>query len=95
MSINFNEPVNDEAVELVRKEFSKMVTHDRKTFLFDGMTEIKQSTIKKIANAAKQPVTIEINGDGDIKTLSDGTRYQVTPQGWRKLGSDSEEGEST
>ena len=36
-------------------------------------------------NGAKQPVRVELNDIGEIKEMSDGTKYQVTPQGWKKL----------
>lgn len=88
MSMNFERPVDDdETIEKIKKVFGEPAAHDRKTFLSDRMTEIKQATMNEIANSAKQVTTVEVNGEGDIKTMADGTRYQVTPQGWRKLGS--------
>jgi len=87
MSMNFDRPVDDEIIEKIKNVFGEPAAHDRKTFIFDRMAEIHQSEIKEIANSAKQVATVEVNGEGDIKTMADGTRYQVTPQGWRKLGS--------
>jgi len=85
MSMNFNEPVNDAALARIKELFGEPVASDRKTLLFDHMTEIHSRDMKEIANLAKQPAAIEIHGDGDIKTMGDGTRYQVTPKGWRKI----------
>lgn len=85
MSMNFTQPVNDEAFTKIKELFGEPAASDRKTLLFDEMNEIRQKDMKEVANLAKQPVTIEIHGEGEIKTLSDGTRYQVTPRGWRKL----------
>jgi len=85
MSINFKNDVNDETIKLLKDAFGEPLANDRRTFLFDRLNEIKQPIMKKVANAAKQPATVEIHGHGDIKVLSDGTRYFVTPQGWRKI----------
>jgi len=41
--------------------------------------------MKKIANAAKQPVSIELNDLGEVKTMQDGTKYEVTPNGWKRI----------
>lgn len=85
MSMNFDEPVNDAALAKIIDTFGKPVATDRKTFLFDRIGTIEQRLMKEIANTAKQPATIEMNGEGDIKTMSDGSQYRVTPQGWQKL----------
>lgn len=85
MSMNFKEPLSDEAFAKIKKFFGEPAAGDRKTLLFNEMKVIDSSAMTEIANTAKQPATIELHGNGEIKTLSDGTRYQVTPQGWRKL----------
>lgn len=85
MSIQFENPVNDAALEKIKELFGEPVASDRKTLLFDKMGEIRQYEMKEVANLAKQPATVEIHCQGTIKTMSDGTRYEVTPQGWRKL----------
>jgi hypothetical protein len=66
------------------REMAIPIAHDEKTFLFDGL-KIDQKKMKEIANKAGQPLTAEINGDGDIKTMSDGTKYQCTNKGWVKV----------
>jgi len=85
MSMNFQNPVSEELAAKITEEFGQPVATDRKTFLFDQMKQIDQRLMKQIANEAKQPVSVEVNGEGDIKTMSDGTQYRVTPQGWQKL----------
>lgn len=85
MSINFNRELNDDGLAKMREVFGEAVASDGKQFLFDKMQEIKQADMKAIANAANQPATVELHGDGEIKTMADGTRYQVTPTGWKKL----------
>lgn len=32
-----------------------------------------------------EAVTAQVVGEGRIETLSDGTRYEVTARGWKKL----------
>ena len=44
-----------------------------------------QELMTKLANKAKQPIAIELNNSGDIKTMRDGTRYRMLPTGWVKL----------
>lgn len=85
MSMNFEHPINEATASRIEELFGKPVASDGKTLLFDQMGEIRGRDMKEVANLAKQPATIEVHGNGDIKTMADGTRYQVTPQGWRKL----------
>ena len=85
MSMNFNQPVNPKAMKMIEELFGKPAASDGKTLLFDNMGEIDSRDMRKIVNAAKQPATIEIHGGDDIKTMADGTRYQVTSKGWRRL----------
>lgn len=86
MSMSFQDPVNPEALAKIMEEFGdKVVTHDRKTFLLDKVDVLNQQVMKGIANAAKQPATVEMCAEGEIKTMSDGTRYRVTPTGWQKI----------
>lgn len=89
MSMNFQDPVNNEALAKIMEGFGdKVVAHDNKTFLLANVDAINQKLMKEIANAAKQPATVELNGDGDVKVMSDGTRYRVTPNGWHKIEDD-------
>lgn len=85
MSINFEQPVNDAVMEKLKDLFGEPAVNDRKTLLFDRIGTIQQAQMKEVANLAKQPMTVEVHGQGDIKTMSDGTRYEVTPQGWKRL----------
>lgn len=86
MAISFQDPVNNETFAKIMEEFGdKVVTNDRKTFLLTNVDEINQKLMKEIANTAKQPATVELCSEGEIKTMSDGTRYRVTPRGWQKI----------
>ncbi len=70
---------------MMKKFFGEAVASDRRQFLYDDMKEIRQVEMKAIANAAEQPVTVELHEPGEIKTMADGTRYEVTPTGWKLL----------
>jgi hypothetical protein len=56
---------------------------DGKKFLFNG--KIGRRRVAKIAREVGEAVTAEAVGEGRIETLSDGTRYEVTARGWKKL----------
>ena len=86
MSINFNGPVGPETNKMIRELFrDSLVANDDKTFLLNGQIELEQKAMTKIANKAGQTVTVELNKEGEIKTMRDGTQYQVTRKGWRKI----------
>ena len=84
MSINFNREVDDDVLEEMKRAFGKDTPMDRKTALIDT-TVVDQKEMKKLAHMANQPVSVELHEEGEIKTLADGTRYQVTERGWRKI----------
>ena len=85
MSINFEEDMNDEARAALLDTFAdQLKAMDERTALVDSK-QFTQQSMKKIAVAAKQVATLEMHGVGDIKILSDGTKYEVTPRGWEKL----------
>jgi hypothetical protein len=58
---------------------------DETKILFNDVLKIDQRKMTALANAAKQPVTIEFNEEGEVKEMSDGTKYRVTPNGWVKI----------
>jgi hypothetical protein len=83
MSMSFENPVSDEAVEKMQ-EFFDVVAHDKKTFLINN-TEINSRVGGEIARLTSQIATFEINGPGDTKVLSDGTCYELNKNGWNKV----------
>ena len=85
MSMSFDNPVNADAMKKIREAFGEAAASDEKTFLFDKMPAIDSRVMKEIANTAKQPATIGLHGEGEIVTMSDGTKYRATPQGWQKV----------
>ena len=85
MSINFNAPVNEETRDLLRGAFGKSIANDGKHFLYDKLPAISGPLMKEVARTAGQTAELELNTEGDVKKLSDGTRYMATTEGWQKL----------
>ncbi|HUD10954.1 MAG TPA: hypothetical protein VMS08_00965 [Candidatus Saccharimonadia bacterium] len=81
MSINFQDPVNGEAMAKLAEAFGQPVATDKKTFLYDRIGAIEQRVMKEIANAAKQPTAVELNTVGDVKMI-DGSPWRLTAHGW-------------
>lgn len=85
MSIGFNEPMNDAARKMLKEIYGNPVAEDEKTMLFDQTKDIEQRDMKAVANAAGQPATVELHALDEIKTMSDGRKYRVTPNGWKRI----------
>lgn len=85
MSMNFDNPIDAEQQAFIKEMFGKDVAAmDDKTVLVNRR-QFLQTEMKAVANKTGQPVSLEINDEGEIKTLSDGSRYRVTKDGWEKL----------
>ncbi len=88
MSMSFDTPLTNEQSELLNKFLDTkkiaVVAQDDRNVLFDTFSA-QRNEMSKLANDLGQPVTVEINNPGEIKTMSDGTKYRVTPQGWKKI----------
>ncbi len=82
--MQFDKPMNDETREMIDKMFGPGVPMDDKTALIK-FKSLDGRKMTNVANAAKQPVTVSMVGEGEVKTLADGSQYQVTPRGWIKL----------
>ena len=94
MSINFNDPMNSEVMAKLQELFKngtlpEPVAMDERRALFNDDPRLQQRTMIELANAAKQPVMFELNEEDEIKEMSDGTKYRVTPKGWKKMHKDS------
>lgn len=83
MSINFEHPVNDAARRLIEQVTGGNAPSDDRTFLVD-MIKLDSGTMRQIARAAAQPVTVELAPPGAVKTLADGSKYVATKRGWVK-----------
>ena len=85
MSIQFERPMNEETRKMMEEFFRQDIVSmdDRMALINSAMFEAGK--LKALANAANQPCTVELHEEGEIKTMSDGTQYRVTPQGWRRI----------
>lgn len=87
MSIQFEQPYNEEALAAMREAFGEPTARDDKVLLYDKLPlPLIGSALSSIARAAGQPVIVEMGGKGEVKTLADGTQYRSTPRGWKKIG---------
>ena len=85
MSMNFNKPLSEENQSFIRDFMGDdLVALDQNKALFNA-GQVNQQALKHIANELNQVVEIEANAPSEIKTMSDGSRYQVTLQGWKRL----------
>jgi len=85
MSIDFNEPMSNAALARMREMFpGGFIAADEKTALIEP-AELTSEQMKELANLAGQPATLNLHGQGEIKTMADGTQYKVTPKGWVKM----------
>lgn len=85
MSINFKDDMNSEVLERMAEMFGeKLAIVDKRTALINEHAILGEQ-ISELARIAKQPAALELHGEGEIKTMSDGTQYLVTPQGWKKI----------
>ena len=87
MSIQFDQPMNEETMQHIRKMFHGKiaVVDDRRVLLDDLKEAFNRRQMSDLARTAKQPVTLNLHGRGDIVEMSDGTKYQVTDRGWKKI----------
>lgn len=86
MSATFQNPVDDEMMKHMAEFFGQPVATDRKIFLYDELPDpLVGGKVAELAKKDEQPLTVEINDPGEIKTLSDGTKYRVTQKGWQKI----------
>jgi len=87
MSIQFDGPIDAEArAELIKLIGRNVLVDDGQNFLLSNENEtILQFQMAQVANAAKQPVKVMLHDEGDVIEMRDGTKYRVTPNGWRKI----------
>jgi len=86
MSMQFDGPMNEKSLAKMKDLFGDtMIVSDERKALFDNLTEEKQEEFKLFPRKVDQPVTTKIHKEGNIVEMSDGTKYQVTKQGWKKI----------
>ncbi len=85
MSIQFDEPLNSEQQKVMNNIlYPHVITSDERQALLDT-TVIQQTQMRELARKMHQVVVVEVDELGEIKTMSDGTKYQATKEGWVKL----------
>lgn len=85
MSISTQSPMNPEFLKKLEELQGKPAVSDATTALYDQLCAMTSKQGGDLARAQGEPVSVELNEIGDIRTLADGSRYQVTPHGWKKL----------
>ena len=86
MSMSFDNPMNEVTKKLIEAMYGEDIAAiDDKMGLIDNMTPIHSKEMRYVAHTAKQPATVTIHDEGDIVEMSDGTKYRVGPNGWRRF----------
>lgn len=84
MSITFDDPMNPEAKKMLEQMFH-IEAMDEKTALLGKMERaFTRNKLGRLANTARQPVSLEINEIGDRKEVG-GVVYELDEKGWRRL----------
>lgn len=85
MSIQFERPLTEEQQESMKEMFGdRLAASDERVALLNDRN-IYASEMKELANKTGQRVSVELNDNDDVKEMSDGTKYVVTPAGWKKI----------
>lgn len=88
MSMSFDRPLTEGQSEILTDFFKDreipVAVQDDRNILFDSF-EMNREEMSKLANDLGQPVQVELHEKDEIKTMSDGTKYRATSQGWRKV----------
>ena len=88
MSIQLHRPISEETAKAMREALGldKPVATDLRQFLFDNIppASIEPDAVKAVEKITLREAKIQIHQFGDIVTMSDGTKYEVTSQGWKK-----------
>ena len=88
MGMHFENPIDDETMDLIKKKFiGHIAVADQQNILLEKLNEkiIHQKDMSEIARKANQPATLKMYDQDDVVEMTDGTKYQVTKSGWKKL----------
>jgi hypothetical protein len=86
--IHFQRPYDETTKKMLESFFGEAKAFDPLSMLYDHdqMPSIDNNLFKAIANKENQPVDVNLYKPGEIKTMSDGTQYQVDEKGnWRRI----------
>lgn len=83
MSMSFKNALSDEQCQAMEELFN-VKAHDGKEFLLDdSVFDSKKGG--DVARMTGQIAELELNNKGDVKELSDGSKYEATEKGWVKI----------
>lgn len=83
VSVNSKKPTSNAERSAIKEIIGKPVAGDEKTQLFDKLPMMQPKKMGNLARLVNQVITLELNEIGDVKELSDGTKYEATKQGWK------------
>ena len=86
--IHFDRPYDEETKKRLESLFGAAKAFDPHSMLFnhDQMPLIDNNVFRSIANTERQPVDVNLYKPGEVKTMTDGTQYQVDEKGnWRRI----------
>jgi len=79
-------PSLDEVKALITDFYKdKPDSTDEKATLLSELNEMNELELNKTVHACMRQAMFEYNAADGVKTMSDGTKYKVTKQGWQKL----------
>lgn len=84
MSISFDDDMGSEISTRLQRMFDVKAIDKRVALLNNVQQALDQTKMKELANAAKQPVTVEVNSIGDRKEVG-GVVYELNDKGWQRL----------
>ncbi len=86
-SINFQEPYSEESAKRLRELFGEPAAFDALKLLYNHSEQpIVGKDLSAIARKEKQIVELQLHAPGEVKEMSDGTKYQVDEKGnWRRI----------
>ena len=86
MGMHFEEPMDEATALEIRKTFEqKIAVMDAKNVLLEKIGDFEQQQMEDIKYRAVKPVETKLYDENDIVEMTDGTKYKVTPEGWRKV----------
>lgn len=83
--VTFQNELTADQLEMMRDMLGAETAFDGRTALYNGALELDSKKMGDLARANKAPIKVSIHGEGEIKTMRDGTKYLVTARGWQKV----------
>jgi hypothetical protein len=83
MSMNFRNELTGKQCNTLKDMFDVSAS-DKRTFLLND-TAFNSKSCGDLATLMNQVAELELNNIGDTKKLSDGSKYKLSENGWRKI----------